>query len=155
MPVVGVIGSGFSGLSAAAYLSVAGFEVHVYEKNGEIGGRARQLKTASGYVFDMGPSWYWMPDIFENFFNDFGHTASDYYDLELLDPSFQLVLPGFEKVNIPADFSQLEKLFESFESGSAARLRQFMHEAKFKYEMGMKKIAVKRAPRQEPNKSIP
>ena len=91
MPKIAVIGSGFSGLSAAAYLSAAGHDVHVFEKNNEPGGRARQLKTENGYVFDMGPSWYWMPGVFERFFNDFGKRTSDYYDLTLLDPSFDVV----------------------------------------------------------------
>jgi phytoene desaturase len=81
----------FPGLSAAAYLAKAGYGVNVYEKNGEVGGRSRQLKC-NGYTFDMGPSWYWMPEVFENFFNDFGFKASDFYHLEQLDPGFTLYL---------------------------------------------------------------
>ena len=90
MAKIAVIGSGFSGLSAAAYLSKAGNEVHVFEKNSTPGGRARQFTTDNGYVFDMGPSWYWMPDVFEQFFNDFGFKVSDFYELKLLDPSFEV-----------------------------------------------------------------
>ena len=82
MSKIVIIGSGFSGLSAAAYLSAAGHEVHVFEKNASIGGRARQLETDSGYLFDMGPSWYWMPDVFEKFFSDFGYSVSDFYELK-------------------------------------------------------------------------
>ena len=74
MSKVIVIGSGFSGLSAAAYLSAAGHEVHVFEKNATAGGRARQLKV-NNYLFDMGPSWYWMPDVFEKFFSDFNYNV--------------------------------------------------------------------------------
>ena len=91
MAKIALIGSGFSGLSAAAYLSAAGHDVHVFEKNETPGGRARQLKTDNGYLFDMGPSWYWMPEVFENFFNDFGFSAYDFYDLKLLDPSFEII----------------------------------------------------------------
>lgn len=80
---VAIIGSGFSGLSAASYLSKDGYEVHVFEKNSGVGGRARQFTTDNGYVFDMGPSWYWMPDIIEAFFNDFGRKSSDFYILFL------------------------------------------------------------------------
>ena len=69
---VAIIGAGFAGLSAAAYLAKEGYQVEVFEKNNEIGGRARQFKTDNGYLFDMGPSWYWMPAVFEKFFNDFG-----------------------------------------------------------------------------------
>src|SRR4051812_6338407 len=116
MASIVVIGSGFSGLSAAAYLSSAGHEVHVYEKNGTAGGRARQLKTENGYVFDMGPSWYWMPGVYERFFNDFGYSASDFYNLRLLDPSFDVVFDD-QKISVPADFNLLCNLFESIETG--------------------------------------
>ena len=84
MSKIAIIGSGFSGLSAACYLAAAGHDVHVYEKNAEAGGRSRQFRTPEGYVFDMGPSWYWMPDVFERFFGDFGHKVSDFYDLKIL-----------------------------------------------------------------------
>jgi phytoene desaturase len=134
-----VIGAGFSGLSAAAYLSFAGHEVHVYEKNATAGGRARQLKTENGYVFDMGPSWYWMPGVYERFFNDFGYSASDFYNLKLLDPSFDVVFED-QKISVPADFNSLCHLFESIETGSSARLRKFMAEAQYKYEAGMEKL---------------
>lgn len=132
-----VIGSGFSGLSAAAYLAAAGSEVHVFEKNGSAGGRASQIKTAEGYVFDMGPSWYWMPEVFEQFFNDFGFEAADFYRLDLLDPGFEVVFPNKELIKVPADFEELCALFESIEKGASEKLKKFMEEGKYKYETGM------------------
>ena len=75
---IAIVGSGFSGLSAAAYSAKSGNEVHVFEKNSSLGGRARSFRTDNGYTFDMGPSWYWMPDIFEDFFADFGKKVSDF-----------------------------------------------------------------------------
>ncbi len=141
MSKIAIIGSGFSGLSAAAYLSAAGNEVHVFEKNKSAGGRARQLKTDNGYVFDMGPSWYWMPDVFEDFFNDFGYAVNHFYDLRLLDPSFEIVFENDQKMSVPADFNKLCILFESIEKGSAIQLKKFMAEAKYKYETGMKNLS--------------
>lgn len=143
MSKIAVIGSGFSGLSAAAYLSAAGHEVHVYEKNDTAGGRARQLKTANGYVFDMGPSWYWMPDVFEKFFNDFGYKVSDFYELTLLDPSFEVVFSGGQTMSVPDNASELSRMFEVMEKGSALKLDKFMKEAKFKYDVGMGKLVYK------------
>jgi phytoene desaturase len=137
MSKIAVIGSGFSGLSTAAYLSAAGHDVHVFEKNETAGGRARQLRTENGYVFDMGPSWYWMPEVFENFFSDFGFSSSDFYDLKLLDPSFNLVFDKGETMPIPSNYSELCALFESVEPGSALQLDKFMEEAQYKYETGM------------------
>ncbi|ADY52769.1 phytoene desaturase [Pseudopedobacter saltans DSM 12145] len=133
---VAVIGSGFSGISAAAYLSKAGNEVHIFEKHNQPGGRARQFSTAAGYVFDMGPSWYWMPDIIENFFNDFGFKVSDFFQLISLNPQFEMIFAD-EKIAVPEHFEDLKKLFEEIEPGSAKRLDKFMQSAKFKYEVGM------------------
>src|SRR5690348_14906504 len=104
MQSVAIIGSGFSGLSAACYLAAQGHDVHVFEKNDRPGGRARQLKTKEGFVFDMGPSWYWMPEIYERFFNDFGYKVSDFYELELLQPAFDIVFGKDEIIHVPQNF---------------------------------------------------
>ena len=140
MATIAVIGAGFSGLSAAAYLSAAGHNVQVYEKNEAAGGRARQFRTASGYVFDMGPSWYWMPDVFERFFSDFGFAVSDFYKLQLLDPAFDIVFNHREVMRIPENYADLQKLFESIETGSSRQLDRFMEEAQYKYETGMEEL---------------
>ncbi len=141
MAKIAVIGAGFSGLSAAAYLAEAGHEVHLFEKNAAIGGRARQLKTDNGYTFDMGPSWYWMPEVFENFFQDFGLKVTDFYQLELLDPGFEMVFSGEEKLKIPADYKMLGNLFDSLEKEGSSKLDAFMEEAKYKYNEGMLRLA--------------
>ena len=140
---IAVIGSGFAGISSAAYLAKEGYQVHVYEKNLEIGGRARQLITDNGYVFDMGPSWYWMPEVFERFFNDFGYKAEDFYELQLLDPGFSVVFSAGDSLNIPANFEELCQLFESIEKGSAENLQKFLTEAEYKYKIGMEKLVYK------------
>lgn len=143
MSKIAIIGSGFSGISAAAYLSKAGHDVHVFEKNNSLGGRARQLKTDSGYVFDMGPSWYWMPGVFEKFFNDFGYSVSDFYELKLLNPSFEVVFGENDKMSVPENFDELSTLFESIEAGSAMRLNIFMGEAEYKYRTGIENLVYK------------
>src|SRR5574343_674229 len=137
-----VIGSGVAGLSAASYLAKAGFSVTVLEKNDQTGGRARMMKT-NGFMFDMGPSWYWMPDVFEKFYNDFGHSTKDFYDLKRLDPSYQVFWKNGEGIQIPADMNELEALFERFEPGSAPKLRKFLAEAAYKYEVGINDLVYK------------
>ncbi len=134
---VAIIGSGFSGLSAASYLSKDGYEVHVFEKNSGVGGRARQFTTDNGYVFDMGPSWYWMPDIIEAFFNDFGRKSSDFYDLISLNPQFEMVFSD-GVMGIPESYEEMKNLFESIEKGAGKQLDEFMNDAQYKYEVGMK-----------------
>ena len=122
-------------------MAKAGWEVTVLEKQSTPGGRARQLKE-SGFVFDMGPSWYWMPEVFERFFNCFGKKVSDYYKLDRLDPSYRIYWND-ELMDIPADYAALKKLFESIEPGSAAKLDSFMQEAVYKYEVGINKLVHK------------
>ncbi|PRD48492.1 phytoene desaturase family protein [Sphingobacterium haloxyli] len=134
---IAVIGSGFSGLSAAAYLAKAGNEVHVFEKHDQPGGRARQFTTEQGYVFDMGPSWYWMPDIIERFFADFGCNAADFFELVSLNPQFEMIFSD-EKIDVPENLAELKTVFEKIENGAALQLEKFMQSAKFKYEIGMK-----------------
>ncbi|MBO6495406.1 MAG: phytoene desaturase [Roseivirga sp.] len=137
-----VIGSGFSGLSAAINLAHKGFEVKILEKNNSIGGRARQF-SESGFTFDMGPSWYWMPDVFESFFNKFGKSVADYYDLVRLDPSYQVVYENGEAMPIPAQMAELKKLFDSIEPGSGVQLDEFLKQAAYKYEVGINQLVYK------------
>lgn len=139
---IAIIGSGFSGLSASAYSAKLGHEVHVFEKNSTVGGRARSFQTENGYTFDMGPSWYWMPDIIENFFNDFNKKASDFYELVPLDPQFEMVFSN-GIMAIPQDFEAMKTLFEETEKGAGQRLEDFMKDAQFKYEVGMKDYVTK------------
>lgn len=139
---IAIIGSGISGLAAACFLAKEGFDVTILEKNESPGGRARKFE-ANGFVFDMGPSWYWMPDIFENFFNAFGKKTSDYYELERLDPSYQVFYSKEDVWPIPASIAAFGELLESIEPGSTQKLYQFLEEGKFKYETGMKRLVYK------------
>ncbi len=133
---IAIIGSGFAGLAAAAVLADKGHHVTIYEKNDQPGGRARVWET-KGFKFDMGPSWYWMPEVFENFYQLFGKTTSDYYDLKRLDPSYRIYWEKDDFTDIPAKLSELEALFEELEPGSGKKLKQFLAQAELKYNTGM------------------
>ncbi|GAA4412796.1 phytoene desaturase family protein [Nibrella viscosa] len=137
-----VIGSGFAGLSAATSLADKGFAVTLLEKNGMPGGRARIFR-AEGFTFDMGPSWYWMPDVFETYFARFGKKPADYYNLVRLDPSYSVIFGPDDAVDLPADFAQLKQLFERMEPGSGVRLNEFLRQAAYKYEVGIHKFVWK------------
>ena len=116
---IAIIGSGFAGLAAAAVLANKGHNVTIYEKNDQAGGRARIWESA-GFKFDMGPSWYWMPEVFENFYNLFGKTTSDFYDLKRLDPSYRIYWRENDFTDLPAQPNELEELFEEIEQGIQA-----------------------------------
>jgi len=138
---INIIGSGFSGLSASSYLAKAGHDVHIYEMHDMTGGRARQFRK-EGFTFDMGPSWYWMPDIFERFYQDFGYAAKDFYQLKRLDPSYQVFFEN-DVEDIPANEDDLYAFFERIETGSADKLRSFLKSAKYKYDVGINEFVEK------------
>ena len=122
-------------------MAKAGWEVMVVDKHETPGGRARQLQE-QGFTFDMGPSWYWMPDVFEHFFAQFGKKVSDYYTLQRLDPSYRIYWNN-EQTDVPADFAQLKALFESIEKGSGDRLEHYLKEAAHKYRIGIQNLVYK------------
>ncbi len=136
-----IIGSGFAGLSAASFMAKAGWEVTIIEKNAGPGGRAGQFKE-NGFTFDKGPSWYWMPDVFERYFASFDRNVADYYQLQRLDPSYR-VYWNDDYTDVPADFDALKDLFESIEPGSAKFLEKYLKEAFYKYEVGIRNLVHK------------
>ena len=134
-----IIGSGFSSLAASCYLAKQGHNVTVYEKNATIGGRARQLKK-EGFTFDIGPTWYWMPDVFERFFADFDKKPSDYYHLIKLSPAYQVYFGVNEFVTIADNLPEIIITFENIEKGSGDKLAAFIKEAQSNYDIAIKDL---------------
>ena len=134
-----IIGSGFSSISAACYLAKAGYTVQILEKNSTPGGRARQFKK-DGFTFDIGPSWYWMPDVFEKFFGDFDRKVSDYYTLEKLDPGYEVYFDQMESIKIGDTLEKIYTAFEAEEAGSAAKLKKFIKKAEDNYNIAIKDL---------------
>ncbi|MDB4015255.1 phytoene desaturase family protein [Flavobacteriaceae bacterium] len=134
-----IIGSGFSSISAACYLAKAGHTVQILEKNSTPGGRARQFKK-DGFTFDIGPSWYWMPDVFEKFFGDFDRKVSDYYTLEKLDPGYEVYFDQMESIKIGDTLEKIYAAFEAEEAGSAAKLKKFIKKAEDNYNIAIKDL---------------
>jgi len=137
-----VIGSGFSGISAATSLAQKGYDVTILEKNSSPGGRARQF-SEGGFTFDMGPSWYWMPDVFDSYFESFGRKTSEFYNLKRLDPSYTVVFGENDFMDLPASYEGLANLFENLEAGSRRMLDEFLDQAAYKYEVGINNLVYK------------
>jgi len=134
-----IIGSGFAALSASCYLAKAGHDVTIFEKNSTIGGRCRQL-VKEGFTFDIGPSWYWMPDVFDRFFNDFGKNTSDYYKIKKLSPAYLVYFGVKDFVRIADNLDEIITTFESIEKGSGVKLKKFMDRAKSNYDIAIKNL---------------
>lgn len=139
MEKISIIGSGFSSLSAACYMAKEGCSVTVFEKNRDIGGRARQFKR-KGFTFDVGPTFYWMPDVFEKFFGDFGKSPSDYYKLVRLDPGYEIYFKKGTSIRLSSDFEKIVHVFENKEKGSGKFLRSFMKDAEYNYGVAINKV---------------
>ncbi len=137
-----IIGSGFSSLSAACYLSKQGYDVTVLEKNKTVGGRARQLKK-DGFTFDIGPTFYWMPDVFERFFNDFNQSTNDYYSLNKLNPAYQIYFGKNDSISISDNFEDIKQSFEQIEKGSGKKLEKFINKAQINYNLAIKDLVYK------------
>ena len=136
---IAIIGSGFSALSAACYLAKSGNEVTIFEKNKTIGGRARQLKK-EGFTFDIGPTWYWMPDVFERFFSDFDKHPSDFYQLEKLNPAYSVYFGKNDFITIEDTLDKICQAFENEEKGSSIKLKKFIANAQDNYEVAIKDL---------------
>ncbi|RFN60210.1 phytoene desaturase family protein [Marixanthomonas ophiurae] len=139
MKKIAIIGSGFSSLAAACYLSAEGNEVTVYEKNKTVGGRARQLNK-EGFIFDIGPTWYWMPDVFERFFSDFNKQPSDYYSLIKLNPAYSVYFGKEERITIEDTLEKICAAFEKEEPGSSKKLKKFIAKAQNNYDVAIKDL---------------
>ena len=137
-----VIGSGFSSLAAACYLAQSGHRVTVLEKNSDIGGRARQYKR-DGFCFDIGPTFYWMPDVFDRFFKDFGKSPSDYYKLEQLNPGYEVFFGEKDSIKVSSKFDEIKDRFEQEEPGSGAALQSFIDLAEDNYNIAIKDLVYK------------
>tara|TARA_B110000046_G_C13025195_1_gene413603 strand:+ start:3414 stop:4877 length:1464 start_codon:yes stop_codon:yes gene_type:complete len=137
-----IIGSGFSALASSCYLAKRGYNVTVLEKNDTLGGRARQFKK-DGFTFDIGPSWYWMPDVFERFFADFGKKPSDYYTLDKLSPGYEVYFGKNSSLKISENLEDIYKMFEAEEKGSAKHLKSFLDSAKSNYDTAIKDLVYK------------
>lgn len=137
-----VVGSGFSSLSASCYLAKAGYRVLLLEKNSSFGGRARQLKR-DGFVFDIGPTFYWMPDVFERFFADFGKSPIQYYNLIKLNPAYQVYFGRDDSLSIADNLEDIKITFENVEKGSGRKLERFLLKAKRNYEIAIKDLVYK------------
>lgn len=136
---IAIIGSGFGGLSSAALLAKDGYEVSVFEKNEQPGGRASVYSDA-GYTFDMGPSWYLMPDVYEKFFSAFGKKPEDLFDLKRLDPSYRIFFGNGDVADVVADLEKNYALFDSFEENGGEKLREYLASAKEMYDLSINEM---------------
>lgn len=136
---IAIIGSGFSALAASCYLAKTGNSVTIYEKNANIGGRARQF-SKQGFTFDMGPTWYWMPDVFERFFSDFGKRPSDYYSLIKLSPAYRVYFGKDDFITIEDTLEKIIVAFENEEPGSSIKLKAFISKAQDNYNVAIKDL---------------
>lgn len=136
---IAILGSGFSSLAASCYLAKEGHKVTIFEQNSTVGGRARQYQE-DGFTFDIGPTWYWMPDVFERFFADFGKRPSDYYELDKLNPAYSVYFGKDDAITIGDSLDKICAAFEEEEEGSSVKLIEFINKAQDNYDIAIKDL---------------
>ena len=138
-----IIGSGFGGLGTAAILAKAGYKVTVLEKNEMVGGRASVFE-AKGFKFDMGPSWYLMPDVFEHFFEILDEDVHEHLDLKKLAPSYRIFYKDLnEKVDIYSDLEKDLPTIEAIEEGAGEALKDYLDKAGYQYDIAKDRFMYK------------
>ncbi|MFC3957317.1 phytoene desaturase family protein [Halovivax cerinus] len=141
-----VVGGGVGGLATACYLADAGFDVTVVEKNDQLGGRASRLER-DGFRFDMGPSWYLMPDVFERFFAHFDRAPTDYYELTHLDPHYRIYWKDGDSLDVTGDLTDMGAALERYEPGAGDALERYLETAAETYDIGMEHFVYTDRPR--------
>jgi phytoene desaturase len=131
-----IIGAGLGGLGLACLLAKSGYQVTVVEKNRTLGGRARQF-SEDGFTFDMGPSWYLMPDVFEAFFRLLNERVEDHLQLVKLSPSYRIYAEDDQTIDLPSDPAKAMALFESIEPGAGAQLEKYLNASRYQYDVVM------------------
>ncbi|MBA5255037.1 phytoene desaturase family protein [Enterococcus hirae] len=107
-----VIGAGVAGLSAAVRLQKLGYEVTLYEKDRQVGGKMNQIKTA-GFTFDLGPTIVMMPEIYREVFEFCGKDPDDYISMKKVDPMLKLYFNKEEPIEFSNDLIELTKTLEN------------------------------------------
>lgn len=131
-----VIGAGIAGLATAALLARRGVDTTLVEKNSHLGGRIRTLKD-KGFTWDMGPSWYLMPEAYDRFFATMGTTTAEQLDLVDLEPAYR-VFEETESVDVFSGVDEVAELFEEIEPGAGQKIREYLKVATLAYEMSLK-----------------
>jgi phytoene desaturase len=137
-----VIGGGFAGIASAAKLRHQGFDVTLLERHDGLGGRGR-IWESGGYTFDMGPSWYLMPEVFDDFFEGLGKKREDYYPLHKLSPYYRVFFEDRGSVDIGPDLEGIYSVFDSIEPGGREKLQRYLKKASYKYRVAIEEFLYK------------
>lgn len=136
-----VIGAGISGLAAATLMAKDGHTVTILEKNNTIGGRARIFKE-KGFTFDMGPSWYMMPEVFERFFNQCGSSVKAHYKLKQLEPKYTALWEDGTAVTVKDEQNKNWAFFEKIEPGSSTKVQKLLSKTTQAYSIATKLLYI-------------
>jgi len=137
-----VVGAGYAGLTAAAYLAREGHRVTVLEQLPTPGGRNQRF-VLDGFTFERGPSWLWMLDVHSSFYSDLGRKMSDYVQISRLDPAYRVFFPKDSTntqsgiCDVPNGVQEFAALLEKIEPGSSANFLKQMELDEFRYNQAL------------------
>jgi phytoene desaturase len=131
-----IVGAGAGGLTAAAHLAGRGLDVTVVEKNEQAGGRCGRLRR-DGHHFDIGPTLFVMPRLYEQEFAALGERLGDHLALQRVDPTYHLIFDDGRRLELTADRARMQQQLEAIEPGSHAALGRYLEEGRRHYDLAM------------------
>jgi phytoene desaturase len=131
---ISIIGSGLGGISAAIRLACKGYNVTVYEKNSEPGGKAGEINN-SGFRFDTGPSLLTMPFVIEELFASAGEKMSEHLTLNKLDNLCRYFYPGGTVLNASSDPDKFGDEINRLTTDSKETLHGYLDYCRTIYEL--------------------
>lgn len=134
-----VIGAGVGGLTAAMKLAHRGWQVDVYEKQGEPGGRCGRVE-AQGFRWDLGPTILLMPFVFEQAFASVGKRLADYLTLVRCDPNYRVTFRDDTTLTLSTELTSMREELERLEPGSFERYLRFLARGRERHDTSMERF---------------
>lgn len=131
-----IIGAGYGGLALANLLAKKGYQTHVYEKNSAPGGRIHAVRK-DGFVFDLGPSWYLMPEVFEQYYQLFNQNVNEKLELVRFSPGYKVFYETQPAIEVAGELQKDAALFEAIETGAGKRLERYVRESSRIYRLAL------------------
>jgi len=135
-----VIGSGFGGIASALRLRSLGFEVHVIERQDDLGGRARVFEV-DGYRHDAGPTVITAPFLFDELFDLFGERREDYVEFRELKPWYRFIFPDGDHFDYGGTLEDTLAEIRRIEPKDQLGYQSLINHSKELFDIGFSRLA--------------
>ncbi len=138
-PTAIVIGAGIGGIATAARLAKNGYNVTVLEKNESPGGRCNQI-VQDGHRFDIGPTLFLMPEVWEETFASLGEKMGDHLDLRRIDPTYMVRFDDGLQLELTSNIGDMQAQLEAVEKTAFTGFLNYIAEGSKHYKVSLDKF---------------